>query len=583
MADAQWIISTVAGTGEKGYAGDGGPATQALLNNPFDLAFDPAGNLCFSDTYNHCIRRIDARTGVITTIAGTGERGFSGDGGPATQARMDQPYGIVIDRAGNIYVADRLNGRVRRIDGGTGVITTLAGDGSGKYSGDGGPSDRAGTGGAEWPRTGSRASPPVHRRCRRSPGARDRSRLRRHHHIRRHRQRASRRRRRSRHVSRRLRRPCGRAGARRLALPHGAAGQQRAPHPQRHHRDRRRHRRARLRRRWTRCAPRGVRRAEGDGGRSRGQHLHRRYREPCDPADRRAELDRHHHRRQRQTRSRRTRTTARRCRRTGWRRLYRRFREPPRAQAAYRQALACRFPDQRLRCSSSCLAGQAGCWICRLLAACSPRSPRSLRQPASDGRLQDLRRCRQGRAGRRARGVLHRSRGPRGEGTGKVPRGLPQDQTNVSATSGRRPLRQAADRAAGQFLLRRHRPAFRHELRARFPKARRLHAVRVAGDGGVQAGIPKLARGLLDLGRAGDGGDRLQSHPGDTRGSAEDLPGHARSEMGRCDFGEGVDIGSAARRVVCAASALRQRLLAAACAAPAARVRTPMSSSSTAW
>ena len=98
MADAQWIISTVAGTGEKGYAGDGGAATQALLNNPFDLAFDPAGNLCFSDTYNHCIRRIDARTGVITTIAGTGERGFSGDGGPATQARMDQPYGIVIDR-----------------------------------------------------------------------------------------------------------------------------------------------------------------------------------------------------------------------------------------------------------------------------------------------------------------------------------------------------------------------------------------------------------------------------------------------------------------------------------------------------
>ena len=145
MADTQWIISTVAGTGARGYAGDGGPATQALLNNPFDLAFDPGGNLGFSDTYNHCIRRIDMRSGIITTTAGTGESGFSGDGGPATQARMDQPYGIVIDRSGNIHVADRLNGRVRRIDGSTGIITTLAGDGSGKYSGDGGPSDRAGT------------------------------------------------------------------------------------------------------------------------------------------------------------------------------------------------------------------------------------------------------------------------------------------------------------------------------------------------------------------------------------------------------------------------------------------------------
>ena len=144
MPNTQWTITTVAGTGAQGYAGDGSPATQALLNNPFDLAFDPAGNLCFADTYNHCIRRIDARSGVITTIAGTGEQGFSGDGGPATRARMNQPYGMVIDRNCNIYVADRLNGRVRRIDGATGVITTLAGDGSGKYGGDGGPSTQSG-------------------------------------------------------------------------------------------------------------------------------------------------------------------------------------------------------------------------------------------------------------------------------------------------------------------------------------------------------------------------------------------------------------------------------------------------------
>ena len=144
MADVQWTISTVAGTGAQGYAGDGAAAMQAQLNNPFDLAFDPADNLCFSDTFNHCLRRIDARSGVITTIAGTGEKGFSGDGGPASRAQMNEPYGIVIDRSGNIYVADRLNRRVRRIDAASGMIATLAGDGGGKFSGDGGASTRAG-------------------------------------------------------------------------------------------------------------------------------------------------------------------------------------------------------------------------------------------------------------------------------------------------------------------------------------------------------------------------------------------------------------------------------------------------------
>jgi DNA-binding beta-propeller fold protein YncE len=138
-----WVITTAVGTGAQGYSGDGGPAAQAQLNNPFDLAFDVAGNLFFADTYNHCIRRVDARTEVITTIAGTGESGFSGDGGPAARAAMNQPYGVVVDRAGNIYTADRLNGRVRRIDA-AGVITTLAGDGSKKFSGDGGPARVAG-------------------------------------------------------------------------------------------------------------------------------------------------------------------------------------------------------------------------------------------------------------------------------------------------------------------------------------------------------------------------------------------------------------------------------------------------------
>ncbi len=126
----RWTISTLAGTGEPGFAGDGGPALAAQLNNPFDLAFDPEGNLVFSDTFNHCLRRIDARSGGIATIAGTGERGFAGDGGPAIRARFNEPYGVTIDRAGTIYVADRLNRRVRCIDGATGTITTVAGEGS---------------------------------------------------------------------------------------------------------------------------------------------------------------------------------------------------------------------------------------------------------------------------------------------------------------------------------------------------------------------------------------------------------------------------------------------------------------------
>jgi DNA-binding beta-propeller fold protein YncE len=142
-SNSEWVITTVVGTGTQGYSGDGGPAAQALLNNPFDLAFDVAGNLFFADTYNHCIRRVDARTGTITTIAGTGERGFSGDGGAATRALLNQPYGVVVDRDGNIYFADRLNGRVRRVDA-SGTISTLAGDGSGKFSADGGPAAEAG-------------------------------------------------------------------------------------------------------------------------------------------------------------------------------------------------------------------------------------------------------------------------------------------------------------------------------------------------------------------------------------------------------------------------------------------------------
>src|SRR3984893_18376462 len=144
MPEQSWIITTAVGTGEKGYAGDGGPAARALLNGPFDVGVDPLGNLYFSDTFNHCIRRVDASTGVITTCAGCGEAGYSGDGGPATRARFNEPYGIAVDNGGNIYVADRHNHCVRRIDGSFGIVAPFAGNGSSGFDGDDGLAARAG-------------------------------------------------------------------------------------------------------------------------------------------------------------------------------------------------------------------------------------------------------------------------------------------------------------------------------------------------------------------------------------------------------------------------------------------------------
>lgn len=138
------VISSPVGTGEAGFSGDGGPAAEANLNGPFGLAFDREGNLYLSDTGNHRIRKVDAKTDVISTVAGNGEKGFSGDGGPATEAKLDEPYGLAIDKEGSLYFADRLNRRVRVVDGKTGVISTVAGDGSRTYSGDGGPGGKAG-------------------------------------------------------------------------------------------------------------------------------------------------------------------------------------------------------------------------------------------------------------------------------------------------------------------------------------------------------------------------------------------------------------------------------------------------------
>jgi streptogramin lyase len=138
------IMTSPVGTGQKGFSGDDGSAAVARLDQPFDVAFDPAGRVVFTDTGNHRVRRVDGATGTITTVAGSGRKGFSGDGGPATSADLDEPYGLAIASDGTIYFADRLNARVRKIDGASGLISTVAGTGAKGFSGDGGPATEAG-------------------------------------------------------------------------------------------------------------------------------------------------------------------------------------------------------------------------------------------------------------------------------------------------------------------------------------------------------------------------------------------------------------------------------------------------------
>jgi streptogramin lyase len=117
----------VAGCGEKGYSGDGGPAIQARLNEPYEVRFDAQANMYFVEMQNHLVRRVDAKTSMISTVAGTGEAGFAGDGGPALSARFRQPHSIALDGAGGLYVADIGNHRIRRIDLERGTIETIAG------------------------------------------------------------------------------------------------------------------------------------------------------------------------------------------------------------------------------------------------------------------------------------------------------------------------------------------------------------------------------------------------------------------------------------------------------------------------
>ncbi len=142
-AAAAPTIETLVGDGRPGYTGDGGLAARAQLNQPFQCARDRAGNLFVADTVNHCIRKVERGTGVITTVAGSGRKGYSGDGGPATAATMNEPYGVMADRDGHLFIVDRLNAAIRRVDARTGIITTYAGTGMKGFSGDGGPAVKA--------------------------------------------------------------------------------------------------------------------------------------------------------------------------------------------------------------------------------------------------------------------------------------------------------------------------------------------------------------------------------------------------------------------------------------------------------
>lgn len=143
------IISTVAGDGWAGYYGDGGPATHAELHNPTGVALDADGNIYIADTQNQVVRKIDASTGLISTYAGTAEGGYAGDKGPATEALLYYPVAVAVDAAGNLYIADSGNNVIRRVDK-TGIITTFAGNGYGAgpergcgFSGDSGPAVKA--------------------------------------------------------------------------------------------------------------------------------------------------------------------------------------------------------------------------------------------------------------------------------------------------------------------------------------------------------------------------------------------------------------------------------------------------------
>jgi sugar lactone lactonase YvrE len=144
VTDLSGTVRFVVGTAGAGrFHGDGGPALRATLNFPSAVAVDAEGHLYIADTMNHRVRRVDATTGTITTVAGTGQRRFGGDGGPGTAAALNEPSALALDGRGGLYIADQSNNRVRRLDLATGTIRTAAGNGESGYSGDGVPATEA--------------------------------------------------------------------------------------------------------------------------------------------------------------------------------------------------------------------------------------------------------------------------------------------------------------------------------------------------------------------------------------------------------------------------------------------------------
>jgi len=133
------LTSTVAGNGQRAYGGDGGSATAAALNMPHEIQFDSAGNIYIAERDNHVVRKVEAKTGIISTFAGTGMPGFSGDGGPAARAQLRQPHSIAVDPSGKLLICDIGNHRIRQVDFSTGVIETYGGTGERQPTPDGAP------------------------------------------------------------------------------------------------------------------------------------------------------------------------------------------------------------------------------------------------------------------------------------------------------------------------------------------------------------------------------------------------------------------------------------------------------------
>ena len=132
-------IETYAGSSTRGYQGDGGAATKAALDMPYEMAWDKTGNLYFVELGNHCVRRVDAKTQTISTVAGTGKPGFAGDDGPATKAQLSQPHSLAFDSAGDLYICDIANNRIRKLAMKSGTISTWSGTGERMTSPDGSP------------------------------------------------------------------------------------------------------------------------------------------------------------------------------------------------------------------------------------------------------------------------------------------------------------------------------------------------------------------------------------------------------------------------------------------------------------